>query len=50
MRKTKKELEEINDFDLEQIAEQIKEGYTSGIFYDEVCRISWKIEINKWIE
>jgi len=50
MKKTTKELEEITDLDLEQIAEQIKEGNTSGIFSDEVCRIAWKIEINKFIE
>ena len=50
MKKTKKEMEEVNDLDLEQIADQIKEGMTSGIFNDENCRISWKIEINKWVE
>jgi hypothetical protein len=40
--------EEITDMDLEVIAEQIKEGCTSGIFSDGEKRISWEIKINKF--
>lgn len=39
---------EINEIDREEIAEQIKQGYTSGHLSDGESRIYWEITINKW--
>lgn len=45
---TKEDKAEVDDFDLEQIARLITEGYTSGISDNEGYRISWSIRIYKF--
>lgn len=45
------EMPEINDIDLEEIAQLVKDGYTSGRLDDENGkRISWKLELKVWME
>ena len=39
---------EINDVDLEYIADQIKNGYTSGRADSEGKHISWTINLEVW--
>jgi len=39
---------EVNDSDLEWIADQIKQGVTSGYGGEDGSRIYWEIKINKW--
>ena len=43
-------VDEISELDMQYIAEQIKQGYTCGLFEaaDGENRISWTIEINKF--
>ena len=43
--------EEINDIDLETIADQIKRGFSSGRLDDgEGKHISWSLETEVWVE
>lgn len=47
------DLLEINDYDREAIAEQVKQGYTSGRLDQqdekgESIYITWSIDIEKW--
>jgi hypothetical protein len=39
---------EIDDTDRAEIAEQIKNGYTSGILDGEGTRISWELKAEKF--
>ena len=39
---------ELNDFDLEQIADHVKQGYSSGHLSDEEKKIYWEINIRSW--
>jgi len=49
MAKHKDKTPEINEIDLEEIANQIKDGVTSGRADNgEGKHISWKIEMNVW--
>lgn len=43
-----KDLLEINDYDREEIAKQIKNGNMSGIMDSDGNRISWSIDIEKF--
>lgn len=40
--------EKLNDDDLQKIANQVLQGYTSGILDNEGMRVSWNINIEKF--
>lgn len=42
------ENEELTDLDREQIADLIKEGFSSGIVDSEDYRISWELKADKF--
>jgi hypothetical protein len=51
MANTIEELEKVDDVDLEELAKQIKDGYTSGrLDNGEGKHIAWELKVTVWTD